>query len=87
MTLGVPFWMRLWPVAKTSPPGNPTSTGGESGGSFVANATLCSQHLPGNPRVSASLFSIDCSTACAEPVGQEIQGANRILSRVDERFA
>jgi outer membrane receptor for ferrienterochelin and colicins len=52
-----------------------TEAGGKIGGSFVANATLYYQHLPGNLRISASLYNL-FNKHYAEPVGQEIQGAN-----------
>ena len=45
------------------------------GGSFVANATLYSQHLPGNLKISASLYNL-FNKRYADPAGQEIQGAN-----------
>src|SRR5712672_1709134 len=66
--------MRLRPVAKPSASGNLTSKGGEIGGSFIANATLYSQHLPGNPRVSASLYRLFnslCRTGWAGNSGSE----------------
>ena len=52
-----------------------TEADGKIGGSFVANATLYYQHLRGNLKVSASLYNL-FNKHYAEPVGQEIQGAN-----------
>jgi outer membrane receptor for ferrienterochelin and colicins len=52
-----------------------TEADGKIGGAFVANATLYSQHLPGNLKVSASVYNI-FNKHYADAVGQEIQGAN-----------